>query len=99
MTYLPADDYAFSAEARALRQYLADLPDPAAYARYLPEDVRAALAAAQRRDDGYYAFPQDIALLRPWGLCDFSSDPRRGRMLTAFGIQVRKVLIAMLEGD
>ncbi|ABD25066.1 hypothetical protein Saro_0619 [Novosphingobium aromaticivorans DSM 12444] len=84
---------------RALRQHLADVPDPEEYAICLPQDVRCALAAAVMRHEGCYAYPQDIALLRPLGLCDFSSDRHRGRLLTAFGMQVRKAVLAMMMGD
>ncbi|MDP3550648.1 MAG: hypothetical protein Q8R81_09645 [Novosphingobium sp.] len=79
---------------RALRQHLAEIPDPAMYARSLPEDVRHALATAVMRPDGCLAAATDIGILRPLGLCDFSSDPRIGRMLTAFGIAVRRAVLA-----
>lgn len=78
---------------RALHQYLADLPDPATFAAALPQDIREALAAASHRPEGYYAHPTDVALLRPLGLCDCSSDRHRGRLLTVFGMKVRRAIL------
>lgn len=82
---------------RALRQHLADLPDPTTFAASLPQDIVAALAHATRSPEGYYAHPTDVAQLRPLGLCDCSSDRQRGRLLTVFGMQVRRAILESLK--
>lgn len=97
MTAMPMLDWGEQQRAydRALHQFIADLPRPEDMARALPQNVREALMLAIMRPEGCYAAPQDIALLRPLGLCDCSTDRHRGRMLTVFGMQVRR---AILEG-
>lgn len=82
-----------SAYDRALQQHLADIPDPAMFAATLPHDIVAALANATRRPEGFYVHPTDVAQLRRLGLCDCSSDRHRGRLLTVFGMKVRRAII------
>lgn len=97
MSYM-ADDYAFSAEARALRQYLADLPDPADYAQELPLHVVEALGrVVQGRNGPRAADKLDARTLRQHGLCDCPSMISDGRDLTNFGRAVRRELLPWLE--
>jgi len=82
-----------SAYDRAMQQHLAEVPDPAMFAASLPQDIIAALANATQRPEGYYAHPTDVAQLRRLGLCDCSSDRHRGRLLTVFGMKVRRAIL------
>lgn len=89
MTYISADDYAFSAEARALRQYLADL---------LPLHVVDALGRVEQGRNGPRARDKmDAIILRRHGLCDCPSKISDGRDLTNFGRAVRRELLPWLE--
>lgn len=98
MTYMPADNYAFSAEARALRQYLADLPDPADFAHELPLHVVDALGRVEQGRNGPRARDKmDAIILRRHGLCDCPSKISDGRDLTNFGRAVRRELLPWLE--
>ncbi|WP_408585963.1 hypothetical protein [Novosphingobium sp.] len=91
MTYLD-QTYAFSAEARALRQYIADLPDPAEYADELPLKVIEALRRAALGRQGWTAMVEDVPLLRYWGLCDYPTNTSNGRQLTNIAREVRKLV-------
>lgn len=78
-------------EARALQQYLADLPDPRAIAATLPAPMADALAGAYRAQEGWRVL--DAAMLpslRRYGLCECG-----GPYLTNFGTAVRR---ALMEG-
>lgn len=99
MSYIHADNYAFSAEARALRQYLADLPDPADYAHELPLHVVDALGrVVSGRNGPRAADKRDAIILRRHGLCDTPSKISDGRDLTNFGRAVRRELMPWIEG-
>lgn len=75
------------AERDALRDYLADLPDPEQYARYLPEAFVIALRGAFL-SRGSMCVPESVArFLRPHGLVEYG-----GCCLTNFGNAVRKAL-------
>lgn len=80
------------AEERAMRQYIADLPDPAEYAAELPLHVVEALQRATLGRQGWTATPGDARLLRYWGLCDFPTSTSNGRQLTNIACAVRKLL-------
>lgn len=83
---------------RKLQQTLASLSDPADAALELTSDVCRALTAAMMGKDGCYAHHADATILRPLGLCDCSSDRQRGRMLTAWGMALRRAVIAQTTG-
>lgn len=88
MTAVPAT---LQAEERALRQYLADLPDPARYAEGLPANLALLLLTAIRKRDGSHTVTEPVAqTLRRYGLCECS-----GRCLTNFGVTVMKILRQM----
>lgn len=88
------DSYRFAAEEWALAQYIADLPDPSEYALVLPEAVRSALATAYSTREGFTLLdPRTASQLRPYGLCDVPSSISNGRMLTAYGMKVRSVIL------
>lgn len=98
MSCMADHDYAFSAEARALRQYIADLPDPADYAHILPLYVVEALGRVHQGRNGLRAADKlDARSLRQWGLCDTPSKISDGRDLTNFGRAVRRELLPWLE--
>lgn len=98
MSCMADSDYAFSAEARALRQYIADLPDPAVYAHELPLSVVDALGRVEQGRNGPRAVNNaDGAILRRYGLCDYPSKISDGRDLTNFGRAVRRELLPWLE--
>lgn len=83
-----------TAAARARRDamlaMLADLPEPEEYARYLPDRAVCALLGATRTADGWRIQDRSAArLCRNNGLVDM-----RDLHLTAFGIAVRRVLVA-----
>ncbi len=86
------------ADDRTLHRAIATLPDPAEAALELTRDERRALTAAMMGKDGCYAHHADAAILRPLGLCDCSSDRQRGRMLTAWGMALRRAVIAQTTG-
>lgn len=73
------------AHERALRQYIAQLPDPADYAATLPLAILEMLEVCVTTRDGVRAADaRTAAALRPYGLCEV-----RGPMLTNFGAAVR----------
>ncbi|BEV02238.1 hypothetical protein [Novosphingobium olei] len=84
--------YLFTAERRAIAQYLADLPEPAEYLRELPLPVVEALHRAVLGRQGWTAMAEDVRLLRYWGLCDFPTSSSNGRQLTNLACAVRKLL-------
>lgn len=85
-------------EEHALRQYLADLPDPSDYAQELPLYVVEALGRVVMGRNGYRAAGKaDARTLRQWGLCDCPSKISDGRELTNFGRAVRRELLPWLE--
>jgi hypothetical protein len=78
-------------EARALRQFLADLPDPREVALALPGWAVEALANATVGESGpRLSDPDRIRDLRPFGLVEYG-----GPYLTNFGAAVRR---AIMEG-
>lgn len=87
-----------NAEEHALRQYLADLPEPADYAQELPLFVVEALGRVVMGRNGLRAADRaDARTLRQWGLCDCPSTISDGRELTNFGRAVRRELLPWLE--
>lgn len=98
MSCMADSDYAFSAEARALRQYIAELPDPADFAHELPLLVVDALGRVEQGRNGPRARDKmDAIILRRHGLCDTPSKISDGRDLTNFGRAVRRELLPWLE--
>lgn len=73
----------------AMRHMVADLPDPAKYARYLPAAIVQMLLGATRSANGYKVYGSIAKELRPYGLCDYCSNE-----LTNFGCAVRRALKA-----
>lgn len=87
-----------NAEERALRQYLADLPDPADFGFELPLHVVDALGRVIFGRNGPRAVNKiDAIILRRHGLCDCPSKNSDGRDLTNFGRAVRRELMPWLE--
>lgn len=91
-------------QTRAYRDAIAaiarDIPDPAQFARYLPLEFVEALLGARYRmvggdspDNGWVVYPHQAAMLRPYGLVAAGTGPN-GCLLTAFGITVRRALVA-----
>jgi len=79
------------AEAQALRDYLADLPDPADFATALPPALIEALASAYRKPEGFRLSDASMAgHLRRLGLVEMG-----GLYLSNFGAAVRR---AAMEG-
>ena len=77
------------AERDALRRYMADLPDPAAYAASLPLGIADLLEAHIAMRGGPHAVSEAVAKrLRPYGLCEV-----QGRHLSNFGCAVRRAII------
>jgi|GEM_PF-4787378 len=83
--------YAAQAERRALRQFLADLPDPRETALALPAPLLEALITTVRGQEGRRVTDlAQLPALRRHGLADI-----RQPYLTAFGNAVRR---AAMEG-
>lgn len=81
-----------AAEQRYLRQFLADLPTAEEYAKALNRDAVELLTSEKTIVRGSYCATEPVAAaLRPLGLVEC-----RGRHLTVFGTEVRRVLI---EGE
>lgn len=99
MTIMVHDFDSGQAERRAIRQLIADLPNPQSFARVLPGPVAPALVSSiyDRRAPGYRCrTAEDAQLLRRWGLCEFPPSGQPGLMLTNFGEHVRRFA---LEGE
>ena len=78
---------------RFMRNVAVGIPDPAVYAGYLPAPLAVALRSAWRRNPREYAVdPYQAQILRPYGLAGYESEN-----LTAFGMKVRKALLAMVD--
>jgi len=79
------------AEARAMQQFVQEMPSPEEIAAELPERVANALMASHRAN-GFWVVASEAGakILRPYGLCDCGTNCR---FLTAFGIKVRKALV------
>lgn len=78
-----------AAEQRALRQLIADLPDPAWMANQVPLDVACSLERAFCRLGTWQAPGEaEARILRPWGLCEVW-----GLGLTGFGVAVRRAMV------
>ena len=76
-----------AARRDAMRHMVADLPDPAEFARYLPlEAVEMLLAACLR--DTWYVSREAAPYLRSLSLVGYGTEG-----LTAFGIVVRRALL------
>jgi hypothetical protein len=88
-------------ERRWRQQLIADLPDAADFARELPGPVALALAQAwhdHRAQAWRVRTPADAIHLRRWGLCDFPSAIGAGLLLTNFGAEVRRHVLALDRG-
>ena len=86
-----------AAERRWRQQMIADLPDAASFAREIPAMIAVALADAywSKSADALRArTATDAAELRRWGLCDFPGGLHSGLLLTNFGAEVRRHLLA-----
>lgn len=73
----------------ALRDFIADLPDPATVASFMPLHLVQALCGAYQHIDGWRVHDEHAAALRPYGLVEYGG----GRGLTAFGYAVRRILL------
>lgn len=84
-----------AAEARALRQYLADLPHPLQYAQHLPLRAAQALktAAWGGPERGFFVLAPEARILAPLGLCEVGQ--QRHHYLGEFGFSVLKALEGM----
>lgn len=81
-----------NSERRALRQYLADLPSPRVYARYLKLNEAQALMSARKGQNGdLYVLPEQARILIPLGLCEAGKNRAR-YYLGGFGFAVLKAL-------
>jgi len=93
VTMLPSEEpgWQTQAERRALRQFLADLPDPHEVALALPGWAIETLVHATRSENGLrLTDPDRIRDLRRFGLVEYG-----GPHLTNFGAAVRR---AIMEG-
>lgn len=82
-----------AAQARAMQQFVADLPDPTWFADGLGFAAACALERCVMGRAGWQASGEaDARELRPWGLCE-----ARGRFLTNFGCDVRRALLGVPE--
>ena len=80
-------DKPLSLPPMALRDMIAELPDPVEYAFALPDLIVMDLMASQRTRGGRRAHPDTVKRLRRMGLCDFKTT-----MLTGFGMKVYQAL-------
>lgn len=80
-------------ERRAMRDYLATLPDPADYAYHLRLPVAQALTTAQwgGPEGGWYVMPEQARILIPHGLCEAGRNLQR-HYLGNFGFAVLRAL-------
>lgn len=74
----------------AIQAIAKDMPDPAMYSRYMPLELAELLMKA-KFEDGWRVSIEGAKLLRPHGLIEAGTT---GRFLTAFGMAVRRELIA-----
>lgn len=79
------------AERAYLLQFVAELPDPARYARTLPAHVVEALMSAHwsKRDTCWWVEPDKAKLLIPYGLCEVGKHLVR-HAIGSFGRQVMR---------
>lgn len=75
-----------AARRDALRHIIADIPDPADFARWMPLEAVEMLLSAHLRDT-WYVSREFAVYLRPMGLVGYGTTG-----LTAFGIAVRRAL-------
>jgi hypothetical protein len=85
-----------AAEWAWLRQHLADLPTPRAYADAIPHEIAESLLVCLPTGGAAGHVPTEAiaASLRPFGLCDYPSKISTGRFLTNFGIAVAREIIS-----
>lgn len=82
-------------EQRALadfrRHTLAELPDPADYARWLPEQAVTAMLRARKGPDGWYLMATDARIVIRFGLCEAGTS-LQFHFLGGFGLSVLREL-------
>lgn len=95
-SYVPPDTHhrseilhsmAERSNVQALRDLIAEMPDPVEYAMALPDQAVMDLMASQHTKGGRKAAPETLKRLRRMGLCDFKTT-----MLTGFGMKVYQAL-------
>lgn len=81
------------AQQAYLRSLIADVPDPAQYARTLTGDLAALLLSARydRNEPGWWVTPAAAKILRPMGLCEAGTNLPR-YFLGSFGRAVMREL-------
>lgn len=81
-----------------LRQHIAELPDPARYARSITVMEREGLLTARQTNDGWVALPDYVPILRSAGLCEVGGlkQPNLAthNRLGPFGEAVRRYVLA-----
>ena len=91
------DEHYDVVERRWRQQFIADLPDTASFAAELSDEIALALINAywDQHAPGYRARTGiDAADLRRWGLREYPGGHNTGLLLTNFGTDVRRHLLA-----
>lgn len=84
-----------AAQRRALadfrRHVMADLPDPADYARWLPARAVEAMLRARSGPDGWYLLAEDARIVIRYGLCE-AGTTLQFHFIGGFGLKVLREL-------
>lgn len=83
--------WARRAESDFHRHTLAELPDPADYARWLPAAAVEAMLRARKGPDGWYLLAADARKVIKYGLCE-AGLTLQFHSIAGFGLQVLKEL-------